>query len=395
MKASLDNPIYTVALYTADGTKYDLTSVLLDIDFSDQNGQLAQSATVTIANCYTGGNWLSNIIRVRQRVYIFANDGQKNDEVFRGYVWTQYPIESTDGKEITMKCYDHLIYLQESEASYYFSKGKKTSAVVGQICTNWRITYKYNYSSITHDKLVLRGPISDMFISDLLDKVKERYGTKYVIRSQKDVVYFMPVGSNTTVYDITSKNNAVQTRSEQTMDGVITKVRILGKADKNDQVPIVATVTGNTSQYGTLQKLQDKDEDTSLADAKAEANTTIKEHGKPKWEYEVQAPDIPWIRKGDKVNVNAGTLRGSYIVISIDRSISNKGKKMTLTLENLSVATTTSTASSSKKSNTEIAREVINGKWGNGTTRKNKLTAAGYDYAAVQKEVNAILKGRK
>lgn len=46
-----------------------------------------------------------------------------------------------------------------------------------------------------------------------------------------------------------------------------------------------------------------------------------------------------------------------------------------------------------KKSNTEIAKEVINGKWGNGATRKKKLTAAGYDYNAVQKEVNRILLG--
>ena len=44
-----------------------------------------------------------------------------------------------------------------------------------------------------------------------------------------------------------------------------------------------------------------------------------------------------------------------------------------------------------KKSNIEIAKEVIAGKWGNGTNRKNKLTAAGYDYTAVQKEVNRLL----
>lgn len=44
-----------------------------------------------------------------------------------------------------------------------------------------------------------------------------------------------------------------------------------------------------------------------------------------------------------------------------------------------------------KKSVSEIAREVIAGKWGNGADRKNRLTAAGYDYAAVQAEVNRIL----
>lgn len=39
-----------------------------------------------------------------------------------------------------------------------------------------------------------------------------------------------------------------------------------------------------------------------------------------------------------------------------------------------------------------LAREVIQGKWGNGVDRKNKLTAAGYNYSAVQKRVNELLK---
>ncbi len=44
-----------------------------------------------------------------------------------------------------------------------------------------------------------------------------------------------------------------------------------------------------------------------------------------------------------------------------------------------------------KKSIDEIAREVIQGKWGNGTDRKKRLTAAGYDYDEVQKMVNKLL----
>ena len=45
-----------------------------------------------------------------------------------------------------------------------------------------------------------------------------------------------------------------------------------------------------------------------------------------------------------------------------------------------------------KKSVDEIAREVIQGKWGNGAERKNRLTNAGYDYNAVQKRVNELMK---
>lgn len=39
----------------------------------------------------------------------------------------------------------------------------------------------------------------------------------------------------------------------------------------------------------------------------------------------------------------------------------------------------------------EVAREVINGLWGNGEDRKNRLTSAGYDYMEVQQRVNEII----
>ena len=46
---------------------------------------------------------------------------------------------------------------------------------------------------------------------------------------------------------------------------------------------------------------------------------------------------------------------------------------------------------SSGKSIDQLAKEVINGDWGNGTTRKNALEGAGYDYDAVQKRVNEMM----
>ncbi len=49
-----------------------------------------------------------------------------------------------------------------------------------------------------------------------------------------------------------------------------------------------------------------------------------------------------------------------------------------------------SAAAPTKKTNDQIADEVINGKWGNGTDRLNRLRAAGYDPVAVQKMVNKL-----
>ena len=51
----------------------------------------------------------------------------------------------------------------------------------------------------------------------------------------------------------------------------------------------------------------------------------------------------------------------------------------------------TVTSAPSKKTVDELAREVIRGEWGNGSERRVRLTQAGYDYDAVQARVNEIL----
>lgn len=46
-----------------------------------------------------------------------------------------------------------------------------------------------------------------------------------------------------------------------------------------------------------------------------------------------------------------------------------------------------------RKSNYEIAKEVLAGDWGTGPARRDALIFAGYDYDAVQSIVNAIVYG--
>lgn len=102
----------------------------------------------------------------------------------------------------------------------------------------------------------------------------------------------------------------------------------------------------------------------------------------------------------------AATKTGTYYLwstevvnkrVRITNSTSNVGKSGQVTgwitesdAKSAAGVSTTSTTST-KKSNEEIAKEVIAGKWGNGSDRKTKLTAAGYDYATIQALVNKLL----
>lgn len=333
MKASLENPVYTTYV-VAGGTKYDLTPVTVSLVFADQKKQLAQSLTATIMNVQVNGVWLSSLIKVRQRIFVYANDGEKDDEVYRGYIWTRGYKSSISDRELVLKCYDNLIYLQESDDAEYFSAGKSSRDVVNTLCSKWGIPVEYNYESITHEKLALRGNLSDIIITDILNLVVDKTAKKYVILSEKDVMKIKGLGTNAKVYNVMAKQNAIMTKSECTMDGMITKVSILSRKGDEEREFVEATLTKNTGQYGTMQTIITREEDRTIAEAKAEAQGILDEKSNPTWEYEVEAEDIPWIRKGDKVYVNAGDIKDrDLIVTNLSRNITAKAAKMTLTLE--------------------------------------------------------------
>lgn len=331
---SQQKPDYSV--YVVSGsTKYNVTKAVLSMDRSEPDGQIAQRVVLNLANVKVGDTLLSGLLKARDRVFIYANNSGKEEEVFRGFLWTRARIDSLSEKEVRYTCYDNLIYFQESEDSLYFSSGKSTKNVVESICEKWGIKLQYSYDSITHTKMPLRGFLADIFTEDILDLVKKRTKKKYVILSEKDTMVVKPVGSNTTVYHFEAGKNTTRTASGWTMDGIITKVVIVGKADDNDREPVEATVSGKTGEYGTVQRIQRRSENTTVEDAKIEAKYTIDENGEPKWTYEITGADIPWIRKGDKVHIKAGEINGDRIVIDIDRTIDQKRREMTLTLEDV------------------------------------------------------------
>ena len=137
---------------------------------------------------------------------------------------------------------------------------------------------------------------------------------------------------------------------------------------------------------------------------------TWTKHGKlPYITYEAEKPVVDTtISVGDIVEIAPGAVYydGSaipswvmakhWIVKSVsgDRAVIDKstdGKSAICSPINTKYLSVVDSTKPTKKSVEELAREVINGDWGNGAERKNRLAAAGYDYNAVQKMVNELL----
>jgi len=304
----------------------------LQLELNRKKDEIAQCVRLKCVNVAYNNTHLNSLIKVRDRLYIYAHDGEISDEVFRGFIWN-IRYNSRTEKELMLTCYDNLIYFQESEENRYFPSGKSSKAICQDLCDSWNISLEYTYQSITHDKMPLKGALSDIFLSQILEKVREQTGKRYVMYSEKDIVKIVPAGENKKIYQIKRNENAISTESQITMDNIITKIVILGKTDDNGQSPIEATVCGDTRTYGTLQKIKHKEEKAELKNVKKEAEETIKEKGKPFRSYEVISIDIPWLKLGDKIYIEAGDMIGAFLIIGILHSISDAEKIMTLTLE--------------------------------------------------------------
>lgn len=324
-----DYPIYTAVAITPNGTKYYLDNALTDLIIEEPKKELANKVRMTIRNAKTeDGKYLSGCLDLQTRLFVKANDGKKTDEVFRGYLW-DITYQSGSEKELKVVAYTNLINLEKSKDCLYFPAGKYTDVIIRSICNKWNIVCNYVYDKIKHPKLPLNNKtIADMIIEPL-EEVKKKKGTKYVIRGVKDSLQIRKVGSNTEIYHFRRNESVISTKSNITKDDLITKVVIYGTEDDDERRPLQATVKGsNLSQYGTIQDVVTMSGETTLAEAKKEANELLKENGTPKKTYEPETLDVPWVHKGDLVEFTAGDIAGKFIVLSVSHDALKKTMQM-------------------------------------------------------------------
>ena len=93
--------------------------------------------------------------------------------------------------------------------------------------------------------------------------------------------------------------------------------------------------------------------------------------------------DTYMVKVGDLYKIQVGAFKVKANAKAMMKKLQAAGFSAFITTEEGSAA-------GASKSVDELAREVLQGKWGNGAERKKRLEAAGYDYAAVQKKVNQL-----
>ena len=307
---------YRLVVMTEDKKQYNIKDFVENLGWEENDGELAVRISFTAKNDKTSAGLISSLAKPGCLVGIFASHGSIDEEVARGYITDWKPTLSGSKDKFDVTCYDELYNLQESQELIYYSSGIGTKSAITKIFDDWQIPMdKYEGPDVTHGKLAYKTEMLSDVLLDILDDAEKKGGGSAMIRAAKGKVSVIEWGSNTTVYHFEA-DNTKQVSHKKSTSGMITRVKIIGQEDDDGRSSVEAVVNGLT-KFGVRQKIYIRGKDDSVSDAQSAAQEIIDEKGQVKEDITVQAPDIPFIRKGDLVHMTVGTLKDYYYVKGI------------------------------------------------------------------------------
>lgn len=322
---------YSYIVTTADGSRHDITKLVQDGGWEEGKGELASHINGKAVNGKVNGKLLSSVMRNGCLIRILASAGGKKKEVARGTLVDWQPsLNGSTKNDFEFGAYDNLYSLQESSDNLYFTKGTKTKAALQSIFKKYKLPVSvYQGPDVAHAKMAFKSRKLSEIILEILDEAHTKGGKKCIIRGVKGKIQVIPKGSNADIYHF-SRDETKVVQCKQSTSGMVTRVKVIGQADDDGKAGTVAVVDGNT-KYGIRQQIYTKPKDDSTEAAKKEAEKILKEKGTVSKTMTVESPDVPYIRKGDKVHVDVGALHGYFYVAAI-RHYTNAAT-MTMELE--------------------------------------------------------------
>jgi len=238
-----------------------------------------------------------------------------------GVVW-ECESETWGQKHLTATIYDKSIYIAKSEDEYLFSAGQTASQRLKTYATDWNIPLgEVTNTSVPLAKAVYRAqPIWSMIMADLKETVAKG-GDMYRPRMTPAGLELVKLGSNKTVWVLEDEQNIEELSQRRTLEGAVTQVKVLGNAPEEGRSPVLALAKGETSKYGTLQKVLSDSKITSANQAKTAGQKML---AGMQESFTVQGIDINSTRAGDKMQFNEIEL----LVKSVRHELGSPGHMM-------------------------------------------------------------------
>jgi len=316
--------VYDLVALAPNGEKIRLAPALRSLLWEENNGELAVRLQAEIQNRQLkDGKWLHQKIPLGGQVVLLSDWGEGWKEVFRGTVFA-WDYQTDPLGHFTITAYDQLIYLMKSKDDRFYKAGQTAKAIIQDIAKAWGIPLgTVQGPDVALAKQVFRGDTLADMIYSALNEAKKKGGGKWIVRSKQGKIDVIRPGQNSPVYRFTHDENVDNIQDRQDIEDLVTRVKIIGAEDSEGKAPVVAQLDGRT-EFGTLQEVVYQRQFDNVVVAKAAAQDILKERGQPRKYRKIQAPDLPFLRKGDKVKIVAGTLNGYYIVSSVIHDATNR-----------------------------------------------------------------------
>ena len=325
----LANIKYYVVVMDASGNQYNIGDFVQNLGWEENEKEISMRLSFTVRNHETAKGYLSSLIKPGCLIGIFATDGVISEEVARGYVENWNQVEKNSENSLKCTCYDELYKLQKSQDNRYYPSGTGTKSAIQGIFNDWEILQgDYKGPNASHGKTVCNNKYLSDIILEFLDDAVKKGEKKCIIQAAKGYTSVIPWGSNETVYVFRVENTQAFSKNIST-ENLITRVKVVGQADKQGKYSVEATLNGEI-QYGVRQRIYTRGKEETLSDANLAAQKILEDEGKIEKKMAVQAPDVPFIRKGDLVYIISSITSSNYYVKSIQHNAESYNMSMDL-----------------------------------------------------------------
>lgn len=265
---------------------YDISDLIETVTWKGRKGSAARSLSVTLADTDKAS---SGIDVTRGDSLAFYENGL---ELFRGIIMTS---QRADSRKETITAYDNGIYLSNNKDTFVF-KNKTVHDISLDVCKRFGV--KVGSAVSTSYKIPELVKKSSTAWDTLLDAISQDFkatGNKYYISSEKGLLYLRKRTDNILQYVLETGGNITSYSLKSSIEKINTRIKVL---TKEDTVYAVEKNTALEKKIGIFQDIENKDDDLTDAQLKAQIKEHLKEKSTPEETLSVTALGISDVISG-------------------------------------------------------------------------------------------------
>ena len=323
---------YRAVAITWDGMQIDLTGLMSSLGWSESEKDLACKITLTLTVPPYDGKKpsLTELIQVMTPIFIYAKTADEFKEVIRGTVYKVEIEESARDFKMHLDCSDESQALRHNMDNFFFTEDQTSTAILEEIFGKWEIPHRFEIQDVKHAKKVFRQKYLSDMVTEILEDVKEKDGGVYFVRAKESVIEIIPRGTNETIYHFDVDDNIVRARDSFDISRVVTRVQVVVKEKEEGKQKIETTLDGKTD-YGVRQVIYMRGNKETLEEAEKAAKKILDEQGEPNRDQQISAPDVPELRKNDRIRVHSNLGDGYFFCKAVHHDAAQR--RMTLDLD--------------------------------------------------------------